>query len=45
VDLKNRAELERLRALCGVTDVILENFRPGVLARLGLGYDVLRRTP
>jgi len=43
VDLKNRAELERLRALCGVTDVILENFRPGVLARLGLGYDVLSK--
>jgi len=43
VDLKDRAELERLRALCGVTDVILENFRPGVLARLGLGYDVLSK--
>ncbi|HSD42109.1 MAG TPA: CoA transferase [Burkholderiales bacterium] len=44
VDLKNREQLERLRALCGVTDVILENFRPGVLARLGLGYDALSKS-
>jgi crotonobetainyl-CoA:carnitine CoA-transferase CaiB-like acyl-CoA transferase len=41
VDLKDRAQLARLRALCGVTDVVLENYRPGVLARLGLGYDAL----
>jgi crotonobetainyl-CoA:carnitine CoA-transferase CaiB-like acyl-CoA transferase len=44
VDLKNREQLERLRALCAATDVILENFRPGVLARLGLGYEALSKS-
>lgn len=44
VDLKNRAQVERLRSLCAVSDVILENYRPGVLARLGLGYDALSKT-
>ncbi len=39
VDLKNPADLARLRALCARADVVLENFRPGVLPRLGLGYD------
>jgi len=41
VDLKNAEEVARLKGLCAVTDVIVENFRPGVLARLGLGYDTL----
>jgi succinate--hydroxymethylglutarate CoA-transferase len=38
-DLKNPEELARVRKLCAATDVILENYRPGVLARLGLGFD------
>jgi succinate---hydroxymethylglutarate CoA-transferase len=41
VDLKNPKAVARLRALCDETDVIVENFRPGVLTRLGLGYEVL----
>ena len=41
VDLKNRKQVERLRSLCAATDVIVENYRPGVLVRLGLGYDAL----
>ena len=36
-----RALLHRLADQC---DVLLENFRPGVMDRLGLGYDVLRAT-
>jgi crotonobetainyl-CoA:carnitine CoA-transferase CaiB-like acyl-CoA transferase len=28
--------------LAGEADILIENFRPGVLARLGLGYDVLK---
>jgi succinate---hydroxymethylglutarate CoA-transferase len=31
-----------LKALCAVADVVLENFRAGVLGRLGLGYDALK---
>jgi len=34
-----RKVVERLAAAC---DVVLENFRPGVLDRLGLGYDAVR---
>jgi crotonobetainyl-CoA:carnitine CoA-transferase CaiB-like acyl-CoA transferase len=41
VNLKDAAQLADLRRLCSSADVILENFRPGVLARLGLGYDAL----
>ena len=42
LDLKNRAGVERLLRLAGVTDVLVENYRPGVLARLGAGYDAVR---
>lgn len=38
VDLKDPASVARLKRLAGVADVIVENFRPGVLPRLGLGY-------
>ena len=36
-DLKSEPELAR--ALCGAADVVLESFRPGVAARLGVGPD------
>lgn len=42
-DLKRPDELARLRSLCAVADVVLENYRPGVLQRLGLGYEALSR--
>lgn len=41
VDLKNAESVVRLKKLCAVADVLVENFRPGVLARLGLGYESL----
>src|SRR5260370_14038781 len=31
-----------LKAVCAVAEVVLENFRAGVLGRLGLGYDALK---
>jgi crotonobetainyl-CoA:carnitine CoA-transferase CaiB-like acyl-CoA transferase len=40
-NLKDKAEVARLRRLAAVADVVVENFRPGVLKRLGLGYDAL----
>ena len=40
-DLKNPEDLERIRRLCTVTDVIIENYRPGVLDRLGLGFEAV----
>lgn len=42
-DLKNDQELERVVKLARTSDVVLENYRPGSLARLGLGFDELTR--
>lgn len=41
LNLKDPAGLERARRLCLAADVVLENFRPGVMRRLGLGYEAL----
>jgi crotonobetainyl-CoA:carnitine CoA-transferase CaiB-like acyl-CoA transferase len=39
LDLKDPAERERLRALVKRADILVEQYRPGVMARLGLDYD------
>jgi succinate---hydroxymethylglutarate CoA-transferase len=41
VDLKDEKSVARLVELASVADIIVENFRPGVLSRLGLGYEAL----
>lgn len=41
LDLKSDEGQAHARALCGRADVVLENYRPGVMQRLGLGYDAL----
>jgi len=41
IDLKAADALPRLRPLLATTDVVVEQFRPGVMDRLGLGYDAL----
>jgi CoA:oxalate CoA-transferase len=38
-DLKNPADLTRVKKLVTQADVLIQNFRPGVMERLGLGYD------
>ncbi|MDB6107669.1 MAG: L-carnitine dehydratase/bile acid-inducible protein [Gammaproteobacteria bacterium] len=40
-DLKNPTDLERVKALVRRADVMVHNFRPGVMDRLGLGYDTV----
>ncbi|NDZ18092.1 CoA transferase [Variovorax sp. WS11] len=46
VDLKHAAGKEILRRLVRTADVLVENFRPGVMKRLGLGYeDLLLENP
>lgn len=40
-DLKDAAQVARLRELCATADIVLENFRPGVMDRLGLGHEAL----
>ncbi len=39
LDLKNEADRELARALVLESDVLVENNRPGVMQRLGLGWD------
>ena len=43
-DLKNSDDLAFVRRLADECDVVLENFRPGVLARFGLDYATLSAT-
>ena len=42
LDLSSPEDLARARKLALDADVVVENFRPGVMERLGLGYDELR---
>lgn len=46
LDLKNDTDRESLLRLCDSADVFVESFRPGVVERLGVGYDtVAARNP
>src|SRR5207248_8756675 len=40
-DLKDRQHLEQLRRLIERADVTVQNFRPGVMERLGFGYEAV----
>ncbi|WP_150956846.1 CaiB/BaiF CoA transferase family protein [Microbacterium testaceum] len=42
LNLKTPGGAEALRRLIATADVLVENFRPGVLERLGFGWDALR---
>ena len=42
VDLKSESGKQVVRDLVATADVFLQNYRPGVAARLGLDYDTLR---
>jgi crotonobetainyl-CoA:carnitine CoA-transferase CaiB-like acyl-CoA transferase len=42
VDFKDGAQRDRVLALAAEADVVIEQFRPGVADRLGLGYDQVR---
>jgi crotonobetainyl-CoA:carnitine CoA-transferase CaiB-like acyl-CoA transferase len=41
IDLKDGPSLQRLMPLLREADVVVEQFRPGVMDRLGLGYETL----
>ena len=41
-DLKKPGDLEDVRRLIASADVMIHNFRPGVMERIGLGYDAVR---
>ena len=42
VDLKSEAGLEKVKDLAAGADVLVENMRRGALAKMGLGYEVLK---
>ena len=42
LDLKKEADRERFLDLVATADALVENFRPGVMERLGLGYERLK---
>lgn len=41
-DMKNADDLDALRRLMARADVVIQNFRPGVIERLGLDYSAVR---
>lgn len=42
INLKSPEGIELVKTLAATSDVFVENFKPGVARRLGLGFDVLR---
>ena len=42
IDLRKEEGKEVLRKLVRISDVLLQNFRPGTIATMGFGYDVLK---
>ena len=42
MDLKKPEAIEAIKRLAAKADVVMENFRPGVMDGLGIGYDTLR---
>ncbi|WP_420334635.1 CaiB/BaiF CoA transferase family protein [Roseibium sp.] len=42
-DLKNPEDLDRIKTLLSTSDVMIHNFRPGVMERIGLGWDDVRK--
>ncbi len=44
LDLKSEAGAAQLRTLLEDADILVEQFRPGVMAKLGFGYEALRES-
>ena len=42
-DLKDADDLEKIKLLLAKADVMMHNFRPGVMQRLGLDYETVKR--
>jgi crotonobetainyl-CoA:carnitine CoA-transferase CaiB-like acyl-CoA transferase len=42
VDLKHPDGIAAVKRLVATTDVVMENFRPGTMTKLGLGYETLK---
>ena len=42
IDMKNAADMQSLKTLLAKADVVIQNFRPGVIERLGLDYTAVK---
>jgi len=42
LNLKAEGSIEKIKALVREYDIVIEQFRPGVMDRLGIGYDALK---
>lgn len=42
-DLKDADDLEKIKALLAKADVMIHNFRPGVMERIGLDYETVKQ--
>ena len=42
-DLKNPADLAKIKKLIGKADVLTHNFRPGIMEKIGLGYEEVKK--
>jgi crotonobetainyl-CoA:carnitine CoA-transferase CaiB-like acyl-CoA transferase len=42
-DLKNEDDLEKIKLLLSKADVMIHNFRPGVMERVGLDYETVKQ--
>jgi crotonobetainyl-CoA:carnitine CoA-transferase CaiB-like acyl-CoA transferase len=42
-DLKNKEDAERIKKLIAKSDVLIHNFRPGVMEKNGLGYSTVKQ--
>lgn len=45
LDLKDKDACSAVRELLRNADVVVSNFRPGVMERMGFGYDDLKNQP
>src|ERR1700761_1515796 len=43
LNMKDEGDLDTIRALIAKADVVIQNFRPGVIDRLGLDYETARQ--
>ncbi|MFT4064447.1 CaiB/BaiF CoA transferase family protein [Paraburkholderia sp.] len=44
IDMRDSRGLDAIRRVIDGADVVLENFKPGTMEKMGLGYDVLQKT-
>jgi crotonobetainyl-CoA:carnitine CoA-transferase CaiB-like acyl-CoA transferase len=42
IDLKSAGGIELVKTIAALSDVIAQNYRPGAVERMGLGYDVMK---